>query len=74
MVMSLKYKTSPWKISVSLETLTSDHRWCLEIRGSGMEQLFIQACHDVILLHKARAQFEFLTCCSSKIIHQNVRL
>lgn len=55
MVMSLKYKTSPWKTSVSLETLTSDHRWCLEDRGNGMEQLFIQACHDVILQHKARA-------------------
>lgn len=55
MVMSLKYKTSPWKTSVSLETLTSDHKWCLEGGGNGMEQLFIQACHDVILQQKARA-------------------
>lgn len=50
MVMSLKYKTL-----VSLETLTSDHRWCLEGRSSGMEQLCIQARHDVILQHKATA-------------------
>jgi len=74
MVMSLKYKTPPWKTSVSLETLTCHHRWCLEVRGSGMEQLFIQVCHDVILQHRARARFTFLRCCSSKIVLQNVRL
>lgn len=29
---------SPRKTSVRMETLTSDHRRCLEVRGSGMEQ------------------------------------
>lgn len=72
-VLSLRCKTSPWKTSVSLETL-SDHGWCLEVRGGGMEKQFIQLDCDVILLHEGRTQFEFLRCCSSKIVHQHVRL
>lgn len=69
MVLSLKYKISP------MEDLNeSDHRCCLEDTGSQMEELLIQACHDVILQHKARACFDFLRYCSSKVVHQNVRL